>query len=135
MAKIIEELITEIKSGNAIWTKPWTTALPRNYTTGRLYSGLNVWALMYSQMRNNYSHAIWAGYGQWSKAGYQVQKGEHGTEIITFIRRRKTTTAPLLIGASSSRPEFSISLKRISRLRRSKRLACRLRVQRRSLSG
>lgn len=96
MTKIIDELIAEIKTGNAIWTKPWTTALPRNHTTGRLYSGLNVWALMYSQMRSNYSHAIWAGYGQWSKAGYQVQKGEHGTEIITFIPPKKDDNGTIL---------------------------------------
>jgi len=49
-----------------------------NYFTGYKYSGVNAQDLASKAGKSNQ----WGTYHQWLNAGYQVQKGEHGTSIM-----------------------------------------------------
>jgi len=59
--------------------------VPMNPTTGKAYQGGNVSALLVAQDEAGYTTAMWAGYGQWSKAGRQVRKGETATRIQYMV--------------------------------------------------
>ena len=68
---------TALLSGDAI--------SPMNPTTGKAYQGGNVAALLAAQEEGGYSVAMWAGYGQWTKSGRQVRKGETATRIQYMV--------------------------------------------------
>lgn len=52
-----------------------------NFTTQKAYQGYNADTLA----RTKYESNEWATYRQWLEAGFQVQKGEHGTPILKII--------------------------------------------------
>lgn len=70
------------------WQRPWREAAqsgyPQNPTTGRVYRGVNVLSLWSEQVRQGYERSLWAGYGQWKKAGGQVRRGEKGTPVLIW---------------------------------------------------
>lgn len=70
------------------WRKPWREAAqsgyPQNPTTGRAYRGVNVLSLWARQREQGYELPLWAGYGQWQKAGGQVRRGERGTPVLIW---------------------------------------------------
>ncbi len=60
--EITERILALIeKNQNVPWNKPWDAMAdtPRNLTTGKPYSGGNVFVLMMSRMANEYPHALW----------------------------------------------------------------------------
>ena len=61
-----------------------TFKTPTNPVTGKEYSGKNVDRLITGSASN-----AWATYRQWSSAGYQVKKGQSGTKILAFDRKKK----------------------------------------------
>ena len=52
-----------------------------NYVTKNEYQGQNIDILMESGFSSQY----WATYNQWLEAGFQVQKGESGTQLMRVV--------------------------------------------------
>src|SRR5208282_778227 len=73
-------LIEQIRNGTAPWQKPWepgTSFLPFNPTNGTRYKGINVVNLL----SRGYGDARWMTYRQAQTKGYQVRRGEKGTQV------------------------------------------------------
>lgn len=87
-AALTDQLIASIRNDPADWSRPWRDAvaggLPANATTGAAYSGGNLWSLAMS--RPGAGGRVWATYRQWSTAGVQVNRGEHGTPLVRWVR-------------------------------------------------
>ena len=77
---VASQLIEQIRRGTAPWQKPWepgTSFLPFNPTNGTRYKGINVVNLL----SRGYSDARWMTYRQAQTKGYQVRRGEKGTQV------------------------------------------------------
>ena len=77
---VASRLIEQIRNCTAPWQKPWrpgTTFLPFNPTNGTRYKGINVINLL----ARGYSDARWMTYRQAQTKGYQVRRGEKGTQV------------------------------------------------------
>lgn len=79
---VANKLIEQLQKGQAPWQKPWNpgvpgTQLPNNPVTGKRYNGINILQLM----SQGYSDTRWLTYKQADAAGWQVRKGEKGTQV------------------------------------------------------
>jgi len=77
---VASRLIEQIRNGTAPWQKPWrpgTSFLPFNPTNGTRYKGINVVNLL----ARGHSDARWMTYRQAQTKGYQVRRGEKGTQV------------------------------------------------------
>jgi antirestriction protein ArdC len=82
--EITDGIIAALERGVAPWQKPWQAGafeMPLNPTSGKLYRGGNALHLMVSGMRNGYEDPRWVTYHQAQENGWQVRKGEKGTQI------------------------------------------------------
>jgi len=84
--EVTNGIIRLLEQGVAPWQKPWhpgATALgmPMNPTTEKTYRGGNALHLMATGLRKGYGDPRWMTYKQASERGWQVRKGEKGTQI------------------------------------------------------
>jgi antirestriction protein ArdC len=81
--EVTNDIIKLLESGAAPWQKPWESGsrMPMNPTTGKVYRGGNVLALMIAGMRKGFSDPRWLTYKQAADHEWQVRKGEKGTQI------------------------------------------------------
>jgi antirestriction protein ArdC len=82
--EITDSIIAALEKGIAPWQKPWQAGafeMPLNPTTGKLYRGGNALHLMITGMRNSFEDPRWITYRQAQENGWQVRKGEKGTQI------------------------------------------------------
>jgi antirestriction protein ArdC len=75
-----------LETGVAPWQKPWNPAdasldMPMNPTTGKAYRGGNAILLMATSLLRGYVDPRWMTYRQAAVLGWQVRKGEKGTQI------------------------------------------------------
>lgn len=87
MESINKIILENLEKGRLPWETPWLESgsrLPQNRSTGKPYSGMNVWTLLANMMRHNYKHNEWATYKQWESLGGQVRKGETGTKLMFY---------------------------------------------------
>lgn len=81
-------IIRQLEAGAAPWVRPWrkgqgaAPGLPRNATTGRAYSGVNILLLWGALIERGYDRQAWLTFRQAQKAGGQVMKGERGTTVV-----------------------------------------------------
>jgi antirestriction protein ArdC len=85
--QITGKIIAELEQGRVPWVQPWgnVTAplgLPKNATTGRAYTGVNVLILWIACMERGFGTQSWLTFRQALKAGGHVRKGEKGTTIV-----------------------------------------------------
>ncbi|MBU3595101.1 DUF1738 domain-containing protein [Polynucleobacter sp. 86C-FISCH] len=79
-ARLTSKLIEQLEAGVAPWQKPWDARvdlMPQNPVTGKPYRGINNLALSLEGR----SDTRWMTYKQAAAAGYQVNKGERGSQI------------------------------------------------------
>ena len=79
-ARLTSKLIEQLEAGTAPWQKPWDARvdlMPQNPVTGKPYRGINNLALSLEGR----SDPRWMTYKQAAAAGYQVNKGERGSQI------------------------------------------------------
>lgn len=69
--EITSRIIAELEAGRLPWVQPWGTsavqaplALPRNATTGRRYSGINVLILWGAVVQHGFSGQSWLTFRQ-----------------------------------------------------------------------
>ncbi|TIU35253.1 MAG: DUF1738 domain-containing protein [Mesorhizobium sp.] len=87
--EITDKIIKELEAGRLPWVQPWGSAaakaplaLPRNASTGRAYSGINVLILWGAVVERGYMGQSWLTFRQALSLGGNVRKGEHGTTIV-----------------------------------------------------
>ncbi|CFX18196.1 conserved protein of unknown function [Candidatus Filomicrobium marinum] len=88
-AEITDKIITELEAGRVPWVQPWGTAaakaplgLPKNASTDRRYSGINVLLLWGAVIERGFSGQSWLTFRQALSLGGNVRKGERGTTVV-----------------------------------------------------
>ncbi|MCC0054425.1 MAG: DUF1738 domain-containing protein [Rhodobiaceae bacterium] len=86
---ITDKIIAELEDGRLPWVQPWGTAavqaplaMPRNASTGRQYSGINVLILWGAVIQQGYATQHWLTFRQALSLGGNVRKGERGTTVV-----------------------------------------------------
>jgi antirestriction protein ArdC len=87
--EITDKILAELEAGRAPWVQPWGTAaakaplaLPRNASTGRAYSGINVLILWGAVIERGFPGQSWFTFRQALSLGGNVRKGERGTTVV-----------------------------------------------------
>jgi len=87
--EITERIIAELEAGRLPWVQPWGASdaaaplgLPRNVTSGRTYSGINVLILWGAVFAGGFSGQGWLTYRQAQALGGIVRRGERGTTVV-----------------------------------------------------
>ena len=86
--EVTSRIVAELEGGRIPWVQPWgkagttTPGLPRNATTGRHYSGVNVLILWGALFERGFASQGWLTFKQARDAGGCVRKGERGTTVV-----------------------------------------------------
>ncbi|MGJ4927155.1 ArdC family protein [Bradyrhizobium sp. HKCCYLS2038] len=87
--EITSKIIGELEAGRVPWVQPWGTqaakaqlALPRNATTGRAYTGINVLILWGAVIEHGFFGQSWLTFRQALSVGGHVRKGERGVTVV-----------------------------------------------------
>jgi len=87
--EITTRIIAELEAGRLPWVQPWGTAgvsaplaMPKNASTGRAYSGVNVLILWGAVVARGFSCQSWLTFRQALSLGGNVRKGERGTTVV-----------------------------------------------------
>lgn len=87
--EITNKIIVELEAGRVPWVQPWgrsaATAplgLPKNASTGRNYSGINILILWGAVMQHGFPGQGWLTFRQALSLGGNVMKGERGTTVV-----------------------------------------------------
>ncbi len=89
-SEITDKIIAELEAGRVPWVQPWGTAaaakaplgLPKNASTGRTYSGINVLLLWGAVIERGFTGQSWLTFRQALSLGGNVMKGERGTTVV-----------------------------------------------------
>jgi len=86
---ITNKIIGELQQGRVPWVQPWggpatkaQLALPKNASTDRTYSGINVLILWGAVIQHGFSGQSWLTFRQALALGGHVRKGERGTTVV-----------------------------------------------------
>jgi antirestriction protein ArdC len=84
--EVTDRIVNMLENGVAPWQKPWepgriSVGMPMNPTTDRGYRGGNAIHLMATALQKGYDDPRWMTYKQATDHGWQVRKGEKGTQI------------------------------------------------------
>ena len=85
-AEVTQRVIAELEEGQLPWVQPWDAsscecAMPRNATTDRAYSGINILILWAAVIRGGHGTQRWLTYRQAQAAGGTVRRGEKGVTV------------------------------------------------------
>lgn len=87
--EITDKIIADLETGRLPWVQPWGSgaakaplSLPRNASTGRDYSGINVLILWGAVVEQGYTAQLWLTFRQALTLGGNVRKGERGTTVV-----------------------------------------------------
>jgi len=88
-SEITDKIIAELEAGRVPWVQPWGTAaakaplaMPKNASTGRTYSGINVLLLWGAVVERGFAGQSWLTFRQALSLGGNVRKGERGTTVV-----------------------------------------------------
>ncbi|ABD89447.1 ArdC family protein [Rhodopseudomonas palustris] len=88
-AEITDKIIAELQAGRVPWVQPWgtaaanaTIAMPRNASTQRRYSGINILILWGAVIEQGFAGQNWLTFRQALGLGGHVRKGERGTTVV-----------------------------------------------------
>jgi antirestriction protein ArdC len=87
--EITDKIIAELEAGRVPWAQPWRTAaanaplaMPKNASTDRRYSGVNILILWGAVIERGFSGQSWVTFRQALGLGGNVRKGERGTTVV-----------------------------------------------------
>jgi antirestriction protein ArdC len=87
--EITEKIIAEQEAGRVPWVQPWGTAaakaqlaMPKNASTDRQYSGINILILWGAVIERGFTGQSWLTFRQTLSLGGHVRKGERGTTVV-----------------------------------------------------
>src|ERR1700733_14691294 len=100
--EVTDNIIGMMERGVAPWQKPWepgagSLGIPLNPTSERAYRGGNAIHLMATGLQRGYEDPRWMTYKQASDNGWQVRRGEKGTQIEYWEAKEasdKTQSSP-----------------------------------------
>ena len=94
--EITDKILAQMATGKLPWIKPWSgmggAGMPRNASSRRAYSGVNVALLWLAADVGGYTSNRWLTYKQAQEAGGNVRKGEKATTVVysaTFERENE----------------------------------------------
>src|SRR5277367_3851340 len=84
--EVTDNIVRMLERGVAPWQKPWepgasSLGMPFNPTSERAYRGGNAIHLMATGLQRGYEDPRWMTYKQAADNGWQVRRGEKGTQI------------------------------------------------------
>ena len=86
---ITNKIIAELEDSRVPWVQPWGTpsakaqlAMPKNASTNRIYSGINVLILWGAVIEQGYAGQSWLTFRQALALGGNVRKGERGVTVV-----------------------------------------------------
>jgi antirestriction protein ArdC len=87
--EITDKIIAELDAGRVPWVQPWGTAaakaslaMPKNASTDRQYSGVNILILWGAVIERGFTGQSWLTFRQALSLGGHVRKGERGTTVV-----------------------------------------------------
>ena len=89
--EVTTKIVKELEAGCFPWAQPWAArgeaatiaaGLPKNATTGRTYSGINILLLWGAAIENGFSGQTWLTFRQARALGGSVMKGERGAMVV-----------------------------------------------------
>jgi len=88
--EVTARIVAELEAGRLPWVQPWGSAaaaglgpsLPRNASTARPYSGVNILILWGAVIEHGFPSQGWLTFKQAIDAGGGVRKGERGTTVV-----------------------------------------------------
>jgi antirestriction protein ArdC len=87
--EITDKIIAELEAGRVPWVQPWGTAaaktplaFPKNASTNRQYSGVNILILWGAVIERRFAGQSWLTFRQALSLGGHVRKGERGTTVV-----------------------------------------------------
>ncbi|MBV9984901.1 zincin-like metallopeptidase domain-containing protein [Bradyrhizobium sp.] len=87
--EITDKIIAELEAGRVPWVQPWGTAaakaqlaMPKNASTDRQYSGINILILWGAVIERGFTGQSWLTFRQALSLGGHVRKGERGTTVV-----------------------------------------------------
>ncbi|WP_141340095.1 zincin-like metallopeptidase domain-containing protein [Bradyrhizobium sp. USDA 3458] len=87
--EITDRIIAELEAGRVPWVQPWGTAaakaplaMPKNASTNRQYSGVNILILWGAVIEHGFAGQSWLTFRQALSLGGHVRKGERGTTVV-----------------------------------------------------
>jgi len=99
--EITDKIVRQIEAGTIPWVQPWaedqTLSIPRNATTNRAYSGVNILLLWDALFERGFSVNRWLTFKQAMQFGGNVRKGERGTTVVyadTFTPKKDGSSTP-----------------------------------------
>src|SRR5450631_618448 len=88
-SEITDKIIAELEGGRVPWVQPWGTAaakaplaMPKNATTQRRYSGVNVLILWGAVIERGFVGQNWLTFRQALSLGGNIRKGERRTTVV-----------------------------------------------------
>lgn len=86
---ITNKIIAELQQGRVPWVQPWDTAatkaqlaMPKNASTNRTYTGINVLILWGAVIQHGFSGQSWLTFRQALALGGHVRKGGRGITVV-----------------------------------------------------
>ena len=108
--EITDKIVRQIEAGTIPWVQPWAEdqalSIPRNATTNRAYSGVNILLLWDALFERGFSVNRWLTFKQALQFGGNVRKGERGTTVVyadTFTPKKVSGNTPESQGEDNGR--------------------------------
>src|SRR5215510_4841224 len=108
--EVTDQIIEMLEKGTAPWQTPWEPGalqLPHNPTTNRAYRGGNALHLMAVGVRKGFDDPRWLTYRQAQENGWQVRKGEKGSQIEFWQFDTAQRFAPTQDGSATAQESSS----------------------------
>src|SRR5580692_8666430 len=97
--EVTDNIVQMLERGVAPWQKPWepgasALGIPFNPTSERAYRGGNAIHLMANGLQRGYQDPRWMTYKQAAENGWQVRRGEKGTQIEYWEAKESSSRTP-----------------------------------------
>jgi antirestriction protein ArdC len=99
-SEITDKIISQIEAGILPWVQPWAggsaLSLPKNASTAKSYSGVNILLLWDALFTRGYDRNQWLTFKQAIAIGGAVRKGEKGTTAVyadSFVPKKEQEAA------------------------------------------
>jgi antirestriction protein ArdC len=120
--EVTDRIVGMLEEGVAPWQKPWnpgeaSIGMPFNPATERGYRGGNAVHLMATGLQRGYSDPRWMTYKQAADQGWQVRRGEKGTQIEFWdVKRSRSDSNSTTDGGSNVQDEENRGTRLIHRV-------------------
>ena len=108
-----ENIIARLEAGTTPWQRGWSInealALPaHNAVTGGEYHGANIFRLFFTSEIKGYTDNRWITYKQASDNGWQVRRGEKGTQVSFYAAYRPKNAGEEEEDGTVSRTRYAV---------------------------